>query len=130
MEGPMEELITRITKNVGLDETTARQAVGVILSFLYREGDREKVVTLVERIPGAEGFVTRDDPDSSATLGGLGGLMGGGAMAVLGELQGLGLGMGQIQGVTQETVHFARERAGEDVVNDIVASIPGLGQFV
>jgi hypothetical protein len=56
--------------------------------------------------------------------------MGSGAMAVLGELQGLGLGMGQIQGVTKETVDFARERAGDDVVNDIVASIPGLGQFV
>ena len=48
-------------------------------------------------------------------------LMGGGAMAVLGKLQGIGLGMGQIQSVTKETVSFAREKAGEDVVNDIVA---------
>lgn len=126
----MEELITRIKTSVGLDDDTARQAAGVILTFLYQQGDREKVVALVESIPGAETFVSRDDPDSSATLGGLGGLMGGGAMAVLGELQSLGLGMGQIQGVTQETVSFARERAGEDVVNDIVASIPGLSQFV
>ena len=126
----MEELVARIKANVGIDETTARQAVGIILSFLYREGDREKVVTLVERIPGAESVVTPDDPDSSATLGGLGGLMGGGAMAVLGELQALGLGMGQIQGVTQETVSFARERAGAEIVDDIVASIPGLAQFV
>ena len=38
--------------------------------------------------------------------------------------------MGQIQAVTKETVDFAREKAGDDVVNDIVASIPGLGQFV
>jgi hypothetical protein len=51
-------------------------------------------------------------------------------MAVLGKLQGLGLGMGEIQGVTQETVNFARERGGADLVNDIVASIPGLSQFV
>jgi hypothetical protein len=126
----MEELITRIESSVGLDDDTARQAVGIILTFLHQQGDREKVVALVERIPGAEAFVSTNDPDSSATLGGLGGLAGGGAMAVLGELQNLGLGMGQIQGVTQETVNFARERAGEDVVNDIVASIPGLSQFV
>ena len=59
---------------------------------------------------GAETYIDTSDADSSATLGGLGGLMGGGAMAVLGELQALGLGMGQIQGVTQETVNFARER--------------------
>jgi hypothetical protein len=126
----MEELITRITGNVGLDEDTARKAVGVILTFLLQQGDREKVVALIASIPGAETLVSTDDPDSSATLGGFGGLMGGGAMAVLGDLQSLGLGMGQIQGVTKETVGYARERAGEDVVNDLVASIPGLGQFV
>ena len=126
----MEDLITRITEKVGIDETTARGAVRTILSFLYQEGDREKVVALAERIPGAEAYIDPSNEDSSATLGGLGGLMGGGAMAVLGKLQGLGLGMGQIQGVTQETVNFARERGGADLVDDIVASIPGLGQFV
>lgn len=126
----MDELITRIIGSVGLDDETARKAVGIILSFLYQQGDRDKVVALIQKIPGAENFVNPDEADSSASLGGLGGLMGGGAMAVLGELQALGLGMGQIQGVTQETVNFAREQAGEDIVNDIVASIPGLGQFV
>jgi hypothetical protein len=126
----MEELIGRITGNVGLDDATARSAVGVILSFLYQAGDREKVVALAERIPGAETYIEASDDDSSATLGGLGGLMGGAAMEVLGKLQALGLGMGEIQGVTQETVNFAREKAGADLVNDIVASIPGLDQFV
>ena len=126
----MEELIARITGNVGLEESTARKAVGVILSFLYQEGDRDKVVALAERIPGAAEFIDTSDDDSAATLGGLGGMRGGGAMAVLGNLQSLGLGMGEIQGVTQETVNFARERGGSDLVNDIVASIPGLSQFV
>lgn len=126
----MDELITRIAGKVGVDEATARKAVGVILSFLYQQGDRDKVVALVERIPGAEALVDRDADDSSASLGGMGGLMGGGAMAVLGQLQALGLGMGEIQGVTKETVDFARERAGDEIVGDIVASIPGLGQFI
>jgi len=127
----MDELIGRIEAAVGLDESTARSAVRIILSFLYQEGDRDKVMTLIERLPGAESYVETSSDDSSATLGGLGGMMGGGgAMAVLGQLQGLGLGMAQIQGVTQETVNFARERAGADIVNDLVASIPGLGQFV
>jgi hypothetical protein len=124
----MEELIARIVSNVGIDDDTARKAVGVILSFLYQQGDRDKVVALIEAIPGAQDFVTAEEADSG--LGGLGSLTGSGAMAVLGELQGLGLGMGEIQGVTKETVDFARERAGDDIVNDIVASIPGLGQFV
>ena len=126
----MEDLISRITANVGVDDTKARNAVRIILSFLYQQGDRDKVVALGERIPGAADYIDTSDDDSSATLGGLGGLMGGGTMEVLGKLQGIGLGMAEIQGITQETVNFARERGGADLVNDIVASIPGLSQFV
>jgi hypothetical protein len=126
----MEELIQRIVAGAGLDEATARQAVGAILTFLYMEGDRDKVVELAGRIPGAADFIETSEDNSAATLGGLGGLMGGGAMAVLGKLQALGLGMGQIQSVTQETVNFAREKGGRELVDDVVASIPGLGQFV
>ena len=126
----MEELIGRITGKVGIDEETARSAVRIILSFLYREGDSDKVTELAGKIPGAADYIDPTDDDGASTLGGFGGLMGGGAMAVLGELQALGLGMGQIQSVTQETVDFARERAGADLVNDVVASIPGLSQFV
>ena len=125
----MEELVSRIAANVGVDEATAQKAVGMILAFLQKEGDGDKVKALLERIPGAQELVA-DTPDTDAAAGGLGGLMGGGAMAVLGALQGIGLGMGEIQGVTRETVAFARERAGDDVVNDIVASIPGLSQFI
>jgi hypothetical protein len=126
----MEEMISRIVSNVGIDDATARQAVRIILSFLYQQGDREKVTALAGKIPGASEYIEASEDDSAGTLGGLGGLMGGGAMEVLGKLQAIGLGMGQIQGVTKETVDFAREKAGADVVNDIVGSIPGLGQFV
>lgn len=126
----MEELIERIVGKVGVDESVARGAVQIILSFLFEEGDREKVVALAERIPGAEAYIQAGDPGAAETLGGFGGLMGGGAMAAFGKMQALGLGMGQIQGITQETIAFARERAGDEIVTDIVASIPGLSQFV
>jgi hypothetical protein len=129
-ESPMEELIARIIAKAGVDENTARAAVRIILTFLYQQGDSGKVTELVAKIPGAAEYVESGDEDSAASLGGLGGLMGGATMEVLGKLQALGLGMGQIQGVTQETVGFAREKAGDAVVNDIVASIPGLSQFV
>ena len=96
-----------------VDEETARAAVRIIFSFLYQQGDSAKVAALAAKIPGAAEYIDSGDEDSAATLGGLGGLMGGGAMEVLGKLQALGLGMGQIQGVTKETVDFAREKAGE-----------------
>ena len=41
-----------------------------------------------------------------------------------------GLGMGQVQAVTKETIAFAREKIGEDAIGEIVGSIPGLSQFV
>lgn len=126
----MEELIGRITGSVGVDASTARSAVGIILSFLYQQGDRDKVAALAERIPGADAFIDPSEQDASASLGGMGDMMGGGVMEVLGKLQGLGLGMAQVQGVTQETLSFARARGGEELVRDIVASIPGLSQFV
>jgi hypothetical protein len=126
----MEELISRIVAKAGVDEPTAQAAVRVIFTFLYQQGDSAKVAALAANIPGAAEYIESGDAESSAPLGGLGGLMGGGTMAVLGKLQALGLGMGQIQGVTQETVDFAREKAGEEIINEIVASIPGLGQFV
>jgi len=126
----MEELINRITANVGIDADTARSAVRIILSFLSQQGDKEKVAALAAAIPDAAQYVEVTEDDSASLLGGLGGLMGGGAMQVLGKLQGIGLGMGQIQAVTKETVTFAREKAGDDIVNDIIGSIPGLSQFV
>jgi hypothetical protein len=103
--------------------------VRIILSFLKQEGDQASVATLLERMPGAADYIEAGGASDDG-LGGLGSMMGGGAMAVLGKLQGLGLGMGQIQSVATETINFAREKAGVDVVNGIVDSIPGLGQFV
>ena len=56
--------------------------------------------------------------------------MGGGVMEVVGKLQGIGLGMGQMQALAKETIGFAREKAGSEVVDAVVKSIPGLSQFV
>jgi hypothetical protein len=120
----MDELIGQITSNVGIDEATAKQAVTIIISFLNSEGPSDKVQQLVSAVPGMEDYISADIGG-----GGLSGMMGG-VMAVAGQLQGLGLGMGEIQGVTQQTVAYAKDKGGEDLVNEIVGSIPGLGQFV
>ena len=46
------------------------------------------------------------------------------------KLMGMGLGMGEISGVAKETMGYARENGAGDSVDEIVASIPGLSQFV
>lgn len=126
----MEELVARIVGKVGIDEAVARDAIAIIFTFLRKEAPDDKVAALAAKIPGATAFMGDDTGDGAETLGGLGGLMGGGAMAVVGQLQGLGLGLGEIQGVTQETIEFAREKAGDEAVRDVVGAIPGLGQFL
>ncbi len=152
----MEELIGRITDAVGIDEQTAQTAIGVILGFLNKEGPDDAMSQLVEAIPGADAFIanlTEGGDDASGGLAGaLGGLMGGssgggglgglagavgglmggqtgGLMSAASELMSAGLDMGQIQGVTQEVVGFAREKAGDEVVGQIIAQIPGMDQF-
>lgn len=126
----MDELISRIVTSVGLDAETARKAVGTILTFLYQVGPRDRMAELADKIPGAASFIDTSDAGNSATLGGLGGLMGGGAIVVLGRLQELGLDMGAIQAVAEETIDFAREKGDAQLVDSIVAEIPGLSQFV
>ena len=56
---------------------------------------------------------------------GMGGIMGAGT-----KMMAAGLSMGQVQGVTREIIAYAREKAGEDAVGEIVGAIPGLSQFV
>jgi hypothetical protein len=46
------------------------------------------------------------------------------------RLMAAGLGMGEIQGVTREIIAYAREKAGEEAVGEIVGAIPGLSQFI
>jgi hypothetical protein len=124
-EGPMEELIGRLVANVGVDRTAAAIAVGIILQFLSKEGPADKVKALLDKLPGAAAAIAAAPPDSDS-----GGMFGGGIMAAGTRMMAAGLSMGQVQAVTRETIAYAREKAGEDAVGEIVGAIPGLGQFV
>jgi hypothetical protein len=58
-----------------------------------------------------------------------GGLMGG-PLAAVSKLQAAGLDMGQIKTLGVETLSYAKEKAGEDLVRQVAGSIPGLGSYV
>jgi hypothetical protein len=116
----MDELVGRLVANVGIDQTVAEKAVGIILAFLLKEGPSDKVQALIDQMPGADAAV-------QAAAGGIGM---GGIMGVGTKLMAAGLGMSQMQGVTREILGFAREKIGEEQVGEIVGSIPGLGQFI
>jgi hypothetical protein len=97
-----------------------------MFEFLRKEGPPDKVQALLERLPGAlELMEAQEGVDASGGgMFALGGIMGAGT-----KMMAAGLSMGQVQGVARETLAFAREKAGEDTVGEIVGAIPGLSQF-
>ena len=123
----MDELISRLVANVGIDRDAAEKAVAVMFEFLRKEGPADKVQALLDRLPGAEELMkSQEGVDSSG--GGMFAL--GGIMGVGTKMMAAGLSMGQVQGVARETLAYARQKAGEDAVGEIVGAVPGLSQFV
>jgi len=123
----MDELVARLVAKVGLDQDTAEKAIGIIFEFLLKEGPPEKVKALIDKLPGAAELMEAQGGIDASGGGGfaMGGIMGAGT-----KMMSAGLSMAQVQGVTRETIAFAREKAGEDAIGEIVGAIPGLGQFV
>lgn len=128
----MDELIARLVANVGIDAATAEKAVGMILGFLQREAAAGPVASMITAIPGGPEAVAtyNGEGKSGGFLSGIVSAMGGGVMALGQQLMGEGLGMGEIGALAKETIAFAREKAGSEVVDEVVASVPGLSQFV
>ena len=124
----MEELLARVTQATGLDAATATKAIGIILNFLKKEGPPAEVNQLLASMPGVEAAMAQA-PESGGLAGMMAG-MGGGVMALGGQLMGAGVSMGQMQPLGRELFAFGREKAGEDVRGAIVGAIPGLTQFV
>lgn len=122
----MDELVDRIVANVGVDRSVAEKSIGIIFDFLSREGPADKVHALLDRLPGAQEAIAAARADDGGDMfGSMGGIMGVGS-----RLMSAGLGMGAIQGVTRELIGYAREKAGDEAVDEIVGAIPGLSQFI
>jgi hypothetical protein len=118
----MEDLVVRIAAEAGVDPEIAERAVGMVLAFLQNEGPQTDVAALFAAIPGA----------TEAAAAGAGGEVSGasGLMGLASRLTSLGLGMGQMQTIGRQVFAYAREKAGDEAVGQVVAAIPGLGQFV
>jgi hypothetical protein len=127
----MDELIARLVADVGIDRSAAEQAVGIILDFLVKEGPADKVQPLLGRLPGAVSFLTnsagaRDGGVMDGMLDGmLGGMMGAGM-----RMMSAGLSMTEAQNAARTMLTYAREKAGDEVISEVGAAIPGLAQFV
>jgi hypothetical protein len=134
----MNEIVDQIATKAGISPDIAERAVGMMLGFLQREAPDGAVTKMIESIPGASDLVAQYNGDETTGGGGgglLGGLLsavgaGGGLMALGQSLMSHGLSMGEISSLAKETISVAREHAGDEVVDEVVHSVPGLGQFI
>jgi hypothetical protein len=135
----MENLIARVGTAADISPDVARKAVALIGDFIQREAPEEAVKELFEKAPAFPSIIASSTQTGGEGMGeGLKGLMGvaagamggGGLMALGSELLSLGLDMEQIQTLGKEVFAYAREVAGDQVVGEISASIPGLSQFI
>lgn len=131
----MEQLISQLASQFGIDEALAHKAVGMVLSLLQNQGDSSAVSELFEKLPGAGDLAAQyADGGGGGGLGGmLGGLMGGGAgeaMKLVGALQSDGLSMDQIKGIGTGLLEHAKQEGGEDLVRRAVEGIPGVSDYI
>ena len=127
----MEELITRVAAATGIEPEIAKKAVETIFAFLRKEGPEAEVDALFAAVPGAaEAAGAASGESSGGALDGLLGAMGGGLMGLAGRLTGLGLGMGEMQTIGRQVFAYLREKAGDELVGQVAAAIPGLAQFL
>lgn len=122
----MDELVSRIVDNVGIERSVAAKAVGIMLDFFATAGPPEKVQSFLAHLPGATEAIEAAHAESSGGFfGSMGGIMGVGS-----RLMSTGLGMGQIQGVARQVIAYAREKAGDEDIDRIIDSIPGARTFL
>ncbi len=131
----VEELIGRIVQSAGISAENARRALGIILSFLRKEGPEAEVDKLIAALPGAADLVAEEDsaaPGPPGWMGKLGGLMGAGGLMTLADrlTREAGLGMDGIKTVAEEIFGFAREHVGQDFGAKVAESIPALKSFL
>ncbi len=129
----MQDLIDRVVEKAGLTPEIAEKATGIMLSLVKTQGDKAKVTQLFDAIPGAGELAQLHGGDGArggGLLGMLGGGMMGGPLAAVSKLQATGLSMDQIKVLGKETLGYAKEKAGEDLVKDVASSIPGISGYL
>lgn len=128
----MQELIARIVTKTGLDPQRAEKALGIMLALVKSQGNQQKVGELFAKLRGADELARTHGSDGARGGGLLGRLAGGlgGPLAAITKLQAAGLTMEQIKQLGSETLGYAKEVAGEDLVKQVASSIPGLGSYV
>jgi hypothetical protein len=129
----MQELIDRVSERVGIDQGTAKIAIGHVLIFMRDHAPESKVAELIDRVPwtheAVEAAAAATDAGVTAAIGGLTDFMGFGhaGLNILGDkLTNLGLNQAQCTALMDEVFGRAEELVGEQAVTEMTTAMPYL----
>ena len=137
----IEELVQDASTRTGLSPDQARLGLSAALALMQKHGEPAKVGELLEAIPGAEGLAAQGAVLTQQKSGGLmGGLMrnvGGSSGAAMSDAMAMGQRLAR-QGITTSDMQamlplamtFVREKTGQDMLREVLITIPGLGTLL
>ncbi len=133
----MEQIIATIAEKIGIDTAMATKAVGIILNLVDSSVSDDVKEKLYSVLPDAKAMAETGGEESGGGLMGMAsGLFGGGgggamgAMAAMSKLSDVGLDTNQITDMGKSLMASVGEAGGEELVGEIVSSIPGLDKFI
>ncbi|MGQ3676483.1 hypothetical protein ACT6QH_13425 [Xanthobacter sp. TB0139] len=126
----MDALVNRLVEQRNVSPQTARALIVIVLQFLSREAPPETLAPVISAYPWIPDVLAKAEPEdehgaTSRHFGGMARLM-----DVANRMMAHGLTMAEVQATVRATVDYAREGAGDEAVNTLVRSIPGLRQVV
>lgn len=131
-----QDIVDQVATRLGLDQPTAENTVGTILSIIDHEAEGTQVDALFDKIPSARDLAQRYDvmaPGASTGGGGfmdmLGSALGGKAGALLhgiSRLKASGLSVEQVKEAGEQFFQQAEAAAGPGLVKEITDSVPGM----
>ncbi len=127
----MDELVDEISEKVGIDADAARAAVGTMLALVKSDGNPELVDQMLSVLPDADDLAGAHPlKKKGGIMGAIGNAVGGNSMAAYGMLTSAGLKDDQIKDIAEIVFDYAKDRAGEELVAEVVSSVPGLSTFM
>jgi hypothetical protein len=132
----IDDLIAKAAAATRLDAAQARTALAGALALIDRHGDRTKVASLYSAVPGAQALAGEGAGvlPKAGLMGGLMAKVAGGpaadGMALMGRLQKDGISMEDLKTLLPVAMDWVRQTTGRDLLRDVAASIPGVGQML
>ncbi|RWM23401.1 MAG: hypothetical protein E5X53_03830 [Mesorhizobium sp.] len=135
----VQDIVSTVSQEAGLDPATAEKVVGIILSVLEHEAEGTTLSSFFAKIPGADGLAQKYDVMAagaasgggllSSLQGALGGVLGAKTGALINGVAALkasGLDLAQIRQAGTTLIQQAETAAGPQLTNEVLASVPSL----